>query len=481
MRTANPEHADGSAPENHGADGDGGGRPVSATPRENLFISYATADVSFVRWLALKLSACGYRVWWDREQLHGGASFPTDIDVALKTRTFRMLAVLSHYSSRKPSPEAERSLALAIGKERDEPFLVPLNLELKPPELPWNLTNLTFVPFMDSWTVGLRQLLDDLRSACAPCYPSESAELVRANLSRATFVTDAPEDVWLNLFHINDLPLGISRYEWDQDVADDALAGWVHLREGPRACWAFEPPPGSAGTRRPERDQYALGPSRIGDVNLNHVTSSLVRQYVEVRCRTRGLAELPRTRSTSAFYFPDTLPVAARLPFRLPTGRATWLQPVGTRRVWHRKQPEQVRYHLAFHFKVELRRFGAPALQIRPTVHFTTATGRPVDSARNVRRAKAVRRAWFNDKWLARVAAIGSYLADDVDGWKLHPALATTISRVPLAMTSSPSLDETARAAPPAFQSVFMSSMYTACALPLPQVTALLKSELTAR
>jgi len=414
--------------------------------REFLFISYATEDFAFVRWLSLKLSACGYRVWWDREQLHGGAPFPTDIDVAIKQRAFCVLAVLSHHSSHKPNPDRERSIALAIGRERGEQFLIPLNLELKPSELPWMMSNLTFVPFMDDWAAGLRQLLSDLRSARAPCFPDEASALVHANLSQATFIVDEPEDVWLNLFPIGEVPLGISRYEWAHDVPDESLLSWVHHREGPRACWAFEPPPDLPGVQKPARDQYALSAYRVNGVNLNHTTSSLLRRYVEDRCRARGLVELPGKPRASSFYFPDTLPVASRLSFTLPNGRATWMQPVGIRRVWQRGQPEQVRYHLAFSFKVELTRLGLPVIQLSPSVYFTTVTGEPLDSARNVRRAKALRRAWFNDKWLARVSAIGSYLADGAPSWKVIPLLETTVCGVPLGLRSSPSLDEPARA-----------------------------------
>lgn len=411
--------------------------------RELLFISYATEDFAFVRWLSLKLSACGYRVWWDRERLHGGASFPTDIDDAIKHRAFRVLAVLSNNSASKPNPERERSCALAIARERKEAFLIPLNIGLTPSELPWMVSNLTFVSFVDDWAAGLRQLLSDLRAAGAPCFPAEAAGLVRASLSQATFVVDAQEDVWLNVFPISELPLGISRYEWTHDVAEEPLGSWAHHREGPRACWAFEPPPEVPGVPRPARDQHALSSHRVNGTNLRHATSSLLRQYVDAQCRRRGLIEVDGGSRANLFYFPDTLPVASRLAFTLPGGRSTWIQPVGTRRVWHRGQPEQVQYHLAFSFRIELARFGLPVLQILPSVHFAAKA----NGARSVRRAKAVRRGWFNDKWLARISAIGSFLADGQSCWKIHPSLTTTVSAGPMRLRSAPSLDEAARSA----------------------------------
>lgn len=39
---------------------------------DHLFISYAKADAAIARWLTLKLTAEGYRVWCDKFKLLGG-------------------------------------------------------------------------------------------------------------------------------------------------------------------------------------------------------------------------------------------------------------------------------------------------------------------------------------------------------------------------------------------------------------------------
>src|SRR6202044_1348485 len=77
--------------------------PISSS-RDHLFISYASEDGEFAEWLALRLTAEGYKVWIDRFKLLGGESYPEDIDVAIKNRSFRMLALLSRYSIHKPNP-----------------------------------------------------------------------------------------------------------------------------------------------------------------------------------------------------------------------------------------------------------------------------------------------------------------------------------------------------------------------------------------
>src|ERR1700686_270658 len=116
--------------------------------QDHLFISYAGEDWCFVEWLALRLAAEGYKVWCDRIKLLGGESYPSDIDAAIKNRTFRFIAVLSRHSLAKPNPLKERTLALGLAKERKENFLIPLNVDgSSPTDIGWMLSDLTFIPF----------------------------------------------------------------------------------------------------------------------------------------------------------------------------------------------------------------------------------------------------------------------------------------------------------------------------------------------
>src|SRR5712692_3327912 len=137
--------------------------------RDHFFISYAGEDWPFVEWLGLRLTAEGYKVWCDRFKLLGGESYPKDIDEAIKNRTFRLLAVLSRSSIRKPNPLKERTLALNLARERNENFLIPLNLDgMSPTDLGWMVSDLTFVSFHLSWAEGLAQLLKLLEEFNAP-------------------------------------------------------------------------------------------------------------------------------------------------------------------------------------------------------------------------------------------------------------------------------------------------------------------------
>src|SRR2546422_7723034 len=137
--------------------------------RDHLFISYASEGHVFANWLALRLAAAGYEVWYDRIKLLGGESYPKDIDDAIKNRTFRLLSVISRHSLTKPNPLKERTQALTISSERNIDFLIPLNLDGIPAaELNWMISDLTYVPFYKGWGPGLAQLLKKLISTGAP-------------------------------------------------------------------------------------------------------------------------------------------------------------------------------------------------------------------------------------------------------------------------------------------------------------------------
>ena len=133
----------------------------------HLFISYAIEDVVLAEWLARKLASQGYAVWIDRLKLLGGEPWPQDIDVAIKERTFRMIALLSSDSLKKPNPSKERTLALNISRSRGIPdFLIPLKVDSV--ELDWLTTDLTYIPFNKGWAEGWRQLLKKLHALHAP-------------------------------------------------------------------------------------------------------------------------------------------------------------------------------------------------------------------------------------------------------------------------------------------------------------------------
>src|SRR5438046_8408043 len=92
----------------------------------HLFISYASEELVLATWLARKLAARGYAVWFDQIKMLGGEPWPQTIDDAIKARTFRMLALISAASLRKPKPTGESVLAQKIADQRSIPYILLL-------------------------------------------------------------------------------------------------------------------------------------------------------------------------------------------------------------------------------------------------------------------------------------------------------------------------------------------------------------------
>lgn len=230
------------------------------TSRDHLFVSYASEDAAFAEWLTLRLTGEGYKVWCDRIKLLGGEAYPTDIDRAIKDNTFRLLSVLSRDSNNKPNPVKERTLALNLGRDRGEEFVIPLNLDgLSAAELNWMVADLTFVPFQHGWAVGLSQLLKKLASVGAPRPLANGREVVSEWFADRDNVSRDPERLWTNLFEIEALPSTLLRLTFVERPPDDVLAGWPHYSDGRYVFWAFEAPPQRRRARSP-----GCGGDRLG-------------------------------------------------------------------------------------------------------------------------------------------------------------------------------------------------------------------------
>src|SRR5713226_3390059 len=189
---------------------------------DHLFISYATEDWPFVEWLALRLSSEGYKVWCDRFKLLGGESYPKDIDDAIKTRTFRFLAVLSRHSLRKANPLKERTLALNLAKVRNENFVIPINLDgLSPGDLNWMVSDLTFISFHLSWAEGLAQLLKQLDESKAPRGFASGRSAAASWFEAKELIVQKEERLWSNVAEITELPKDIYRYEMEANISDE--------------------------------------------------------------------------------------------------------------------------------------------------------------------------------------------------------------------------------------------------------------------
>lgn len=391
--------------------------PADPPPlRDHLFLSYAGEDGALADWLALKLVSEGYRVWSDRIKLLGGESYPKDISSAIRERTFRFVPLLSHHSIAKENPLKERTLAQAVSRERHEEFILPINVDgIKPHELDFQSSDLVYIPFHESWSRGLGQLLKKLQQISAPRDGPSGQRAVSQWLLDGRYVEERTETLWSNLVPIKSIPAVIGRFEFEGSETFRALDGsWPYFRQNARTAWSFFPPPSDFGPKPREKEKIAWTLAREGlPFNSLNAVSHLLRHSVLTYCRTRGMAI---DQDREEVYFPSGLFQDGWLSYQGYGGAQTRVKVVGERTF---KVPQGIaqksRYHLEAAFDPFMGRFGAPVVSISLGVHWTDLHGLALPPATAQRRRKALCKTWWNHEWLSRLTAMLAWLSEGKD------------------------------------------------------------------
>ncbi len=418
--------------------------------RDHLFISYATEDSVFARWLALRLTACGYRVWIDQFELLGGESYPGEIDTALKARAFRFLSILSHSSVAKPNPTKERTLALNLAREREEAFLVPLNVDgLRPTELDWMTSDLTFIPFQGDWAGGLRQLLRLLeRDGCPTLGDGAGPRAARDAVRADTAVVSEPETLGSNLLPILEWPDVLHQYRFTREVtSQDVLAmadQWAfHFlpanQGGRQFAFAFDDPPGNQfGDARAIRDASTVWEEteQLRGVPCWNLVKPIVIRATYLKCRQLGMRE---AKDGSFVYFPDALLKKNRLRFSTYTGKTVPLTVVGERSF---RGKERFRYHLGFRLDLLRLPGGAPCMKISVRLRLTDLSGEELPSVAALARRKSMTRTWYNHEFYSRTLALASFLAEADGIIRCGTTKPVVLSSTPMQLQSPVSIDE---------------------------------------
>lgn len=416
--------------------------------RDHLFISYAWEDGALAEWLTLRLTAEGYLVWCDRFKILGGESWPTDIDEAIKNKTFRLLQLVSANSLHKDNPVKERQLALALQKERKQELYVPLNIDgTKTTDLNWQISDLAFIPFED-WGSGLRQLLKKLSKVNAPRPRGESGRgVVASTLMAPAVVLQEQERTHSNWYPFLSIPSVVQRFT-------TTLAEARRVSEGLRDIWSFrqtEEGTFVSFTRPPEGNplsallRKAGGASwkdldKVDEVVSEYLAIELLNKALLIRCRSLGLKQVE---GRSTVYFPPGVVEGDRLRFALPNGQKSRVRVTGRRRAGE----GHFVYLLAFEPRVRRGSGDAFVVQLKLKLHITDDAGNWIPGKRAFRRGVRVRRGWWNRQQLLRQAAIIQFLSG---GAEVVPVLeapeAISFSRTALTLDIPVRIDEQSKA-----------------------------------
>lgn len=379
--------------------------------QDHLFISYAWANAAFVDWLAMRLTAEGYRVWVDRHKLQGGQNWVNEIDAAIKTKSSRLLGVVSSASLARPAPQGEWQLARNLSSQHPN-FFIPLLLEpLENTQLPFNLQVTQYTPFHEGWAAGLRQLLKYLSEQGVPKDQQAGFREVSRSRDARTPLRQKQEVLWSNELTLTSFPRHIQLYE----VPRESLPlGWIMQPFGENGYWAFHEPPECPHFKRVRMIDWQNEP--ISDsLKPHHVFKALVHKHLESHCLARGLI---RSSNQEYMYVPLGLLPKNKVRFLTYNGTQTWGQLAGTTGVKKKKQqqdlPERPRpitnYHLAPVLKVHTSPWHPPVLVMNLRIFLTDAQGNALPGKQMTPRRKRVCKSWFNHKWLSLQLAMREFL-----------------------------------------------------------------------
>jgi hypothetical protein len=395
---------------------------VQALPDVNhshLFISYAVEDAVLARWLARKLAARGHPVWFDQMKLLGGEPWPQTIDDAIKIRTFRMLALISEHSLRKPKPTGERTLAQRIADQRKIPdFLIPLKTD--DCELDWLTTTVSYISFVRGWAEGWRTLLKKLDSISAPRSLANAAPLAASSFPRGDdLLNSTGEQVFTNIIRVKSFPKMLQVFRVARSVEPEdwkELEGtWAFYEIAKDALVALIPPPLDFTDRIELTSEKLLwaecelfGGVRARDIAVNLILKALARRLTKAGC-----LQHPNPKFKETFYLPPTFTQNAKLSFSGFRGKKTWLLIQGRVTFRRAKGVREVNFH-HFAFRLRLARGldSAFYIQITPTLVFFTEHGEPIVDKSVGSRRRRMTKMWWNAKWLNRVMAAADVLTN---------------------------------------------------------------------
>jgi len=380
---------------------------------ERVFLSHATPeDNEFTRWLAAKLTAGGYDVWCDFDELRGGDLFWDKIEATMRNEAARLIAVVSPISYKKDGVKKEWALAATIEKSRPG-FVIPVRIgNFDFSELPIFLHQKNVLDFGADWASGLHQVLSALEHAKVKRRDvglASSALLVLHQGQKLDVVlSDQPERLDSNWCEIQALPDAI---EFTQ-ILDKQRQ--IPLTGRNRTIPWFEIHDQIVGfARRSDivenfRGQLTLRPVQayltedflsgrvdfVGRVPPRHAQARvnyLVRQAWDLYAEKKGLMPYKLANDALAWYVPlDMLP-KQKSTFIDSDSKQRRRQLAGTSNV------NKVNWHYgvsAFPVLTSPRR-----IELHGHIVFSNLDGSLVDVQRMHRLRRSFCRNWWNDRW----------------------------------------------------------------------------------
>jgi len=409
---------------------------------DTLVIDHVAAEHALATWLARRLSLAGYQTWCYGTAPLAGENADESIRSLIQTRALQYLPVLS------TTALADRDFMdrCGVAGGRDDLLLPCWSSPLDDLLQNDRIGRVRAARFDDLWSVGLRDVLDRLKSNGIE--PNQELDRGRSIALRGyvpePVTTPTPERVFANVFKVS-VPASILICELERALSpaeEDALRkSWAFAKANSLKVLAFEAPPAKVPiSRRGRLSEYAWDSyeEREGKKSVN-VVKELVKRSLQVACAHAGLQWCDDRR---VFYFPQTGPSQTNLPLKHVDGRNTRVAANGERQYGWGTRASKFRYQLGPRFRVGRDEAGAWWVTMHIYVRVTESDGRPFQLKDITRRRKAVTKNWWNKEWLARILGIIQALQNDGNEIRIgNGRRAVTVSTKPMEWLCPVSID----------------------------------------
>lgn len=377
---------------------------------DHLFVGYAGEDAVFARWITLRLTAEGYKVWCDQFELLGGETYPENIRKEIKESLFRFLAVISKYSINKAMPLNERTLAMRVGIDREiDDFIIPLNLDgSKASDLDLTTAAHTYIPFKDNWAAGLAQLLEKLKKIETPTRTNGREAVISWLNTQENYVEKKQEALWSNIVQVSKFPGTLFKYDIIANTPNSYKDNWPFYRQSLDTVWAFGPPPPGASVvvKQTKKSVKWREEMDAEGIDTFDIVKSILRQALRNHCLRKGMR---LSENEKDIYFPFGLLPKDRLKFVRYDAKNLPVNVTGSRKIKAKiGNDERSYYHLAPTFVPLLSRFGEPTVQVNFRLVWTDSKGNEQPSAQKRRRLR-----WWNYQWYARTLAVLNWMGGE--------------------------------------------------------------------
>jgi hypothetical protein len=385
--------------------------------RCTVFISHARPeDDELTRWLCGRLTAQGYRVWADLEQLLGGDRFWSDIQRVIRQDTAKFITIMTRISVTRDGVLNELAEAADVSKSLGDPkFIIPVRADDVPwSDLPIQLKQINGLDFSEDWMRNFGVLLKTLEAGAVPRTSGDpevarNAELlVRARHS----IQRSPSEALLNRLNVLRLPSSIRYFHASMSAADLAVVApglALPCAAHDRLLVSFADlaamraaVPTGLQLELEERHSLSLrlfldgrarkGPSVTRQQAHNYL-AAILRGAVERHLRYAGLVQFDHRWFVPRNWRPEN------------EGRYWRVDGKESYRVLVGKSKD-----LTWHFAVSFKVFTSipRRVQLIPHVLFSSDGVRPLADQKQLRRQRC--KLWWNDKWRDLLLAFCSEL-----------------------------------------------------------------------